>query len=52
METESRSESDVPTLESVHANIARLKRMIHDKTILMLRNMIGDMKALSGFQIT
>lgn len=51
MESESRSENDAPTLESVCANIARLKRRIHDKTILMLRNMIGDVRGLSGFQI-
>ena len=51
MDSKSRSESDVPTLESVCANIARLKRKIHDKTILMLRNKIGDVKGLSGLQI-
>ena len=51
MDSESRSKSDVPTLESVHANIARLKRKIHNKTIIMIRNKIGDIKGFSGFQI-
>ena len=51
MESESRFESDVPTLESVCANIARLKRKIHDKTILTLRSTIGNVKGLDGLQI-
>ena len=32
-------------------NIARLKRKIRDKTVLMLRSSIGDIKGLSGLQI-
>ena len=51
MDSKSRSENDVPTPRSVHANIARLIRKIKDKTVLMLRNMIGDIKGLNGFQI-
>ena len=51
MDSESRSKNDVPTPKSVHANIARLKRRIHDKTVFILRNTIGDIKGLSGFQI-
>lgn len=49
MDSEFRSESDMPTLESVHTNIARLKRKIHDETFVMLRSTIGDIKGLSGF---
>ena len=48
---DSRSESDEPTLETVNDNIARLKRKIRDKTVLMLRSSIGDIKGLSGLQI-
>ena len=51
MDYDSRSENDVPTLKSIRANIARLKRKIHYKTVLMLRSTIGDIKGLSGFQI-
>ena len=51
MDSESRSESDVPTLESVRANIARLKRKIHDKIVIMIRNKIGNIKGLSNFQV-
>ena len=44
MELESRSESVVPTLESFCANIIELKRRIHDKIVIMIRNTIGDIK--------
>ena len=50
MDYESRSKNDVPTPESVRANLARLKRKIHDYVVLMLRITIGDIKGLNGFQ--
>ena len=51
MDLESRSKNDVPTLESVYANIVKLKRKIHDKAVIIIRNTIGDIKGLSEFQI-
>lgn len=51
MDSESTSENDVPTLESVCTNIAKLKRKIHGKTIIMIRNTIGDIKGMNGCQI-
>ena len=51
MDLESIFENDMPTLESVHANIARLKREIHNKTAIHIRNVIGNVKGLSNFQV-
>ena len=51
MDFESRFENDVPTHESVCADIARLKREIHNKTVLTIKSRIGDVKGLDGLQI-
>lgn len=50
MDFEFRSQNDVPTPESVRANIARLKRKIHDNIVLTLRSKIGNIMSLNGFQ--
>lgn len=42
MDSESRFENDMPTLEGFRANIAKIKGKIHDKTIIMIRSTIGD----------
>ena len=50
MDSKSRSKNDVPTLESIRANIAWLKREIHNKTVIGIRNTICSIKGLNGFQ--
>ena len=51
MDLEFKSESDVPTLEIICANIARLKREIHSKIIVSIRNIVGNIQDLSHFQV-
>ena len=51
MDLEFKPKSDVPTLESVCANIARPKREIHSKIIVGIRNIVGNIQDLSDFQV-
>ena len=51
MDLDVRSKSGLPSLESVRENIERLKREIHSKVVIHIRNAIGNIQDLSGFQV-
>ena len=50
MDSKFRSKNDIPTLESIHEDIAWMRREIYNETIIDIRNTIGDIMGLNGFQ--